>query len=190
MIADRTFPTWVFRSPLRRAMVRPAALLDFCGPTPGETVVDLGAGSGYFLDELTRRVGRTGRIYEVDVDARALALGQRLLPAGGPSVDFVHASAASVRELPSGRADFVLAHGLLCCLVDKAGAMGEIWRVLRPGGRALVTFETLTPAWTRRGRALRLTDRRFRALVAEHPWRLTGGPRRRWSKVYRLDRPP
>lgn len=187
--ADRTFPTWSFRNPLRRAAVKPASLLEVCGPADGETVADLGAGSGYFLEELRRRIGPHGRVYEVDIDARALDLARRLLVPAGAPVEFVHASAASVPEIPDGSVDFVLANGLLCCLVDKAGAVDEIWRVLRAGGRALVTFRTLAPGWTRRGRALRLTDEGFRALARRQPWVVTAGPRRRFDRIYRLDRP-
>ncbi len=188
-IADRTFPAWAFRSPLRRATVRPAVLLDFCGPKLGETVADLGAGSGFFLEELRRRIGPTGRVYAVDVDARALALGQRLLTPDGPPVEFVHASAASVPEIPDGSVDFALSNGLLCCLVDKAGAMDEMWRILKPGGRALVTFQTFTRGWTRRGRALRMTDDGFRRLVGHRAWAVSAGSPRRFHRTYRLDRP-
>jgi ubiquinone/menaquinone biosynthesis C-methylase UbiE len=188
-VGDRTFPLWSFRNPLRRAVVRPARLLEFCGPSPSETAADLGAGAGFFLDELRRRVGPAGRLFAVDVDGRALDLARHLLGGAEPPVLFLHASAASVPQIPTGAVDFVLSNGLLCCLVDKAGALDEMWRILRPGGRALLTFQTLAVGWTRRGRALRLTDEQFRALAGRRPWHITAGPHRTFGRVYRMDRP-
>jgi ubiquinone/menaquinone biosynthesis C-methylase UbiE len=191
-VGDRTFPTWSFRNPLRRATAKPGRLLDFCGPATGETVADLGAGAGYFLEELRRRVGPSGRVYQVDIDPRALAAAQRLAesPEVAAPVEFVHASAASVPAIASSSVDYVLANGLLCCLVDKEGAVGEIWRILRPGGRALVTFQTLSRGWTARGRALRLTDARFADLIGAQPWIVVAGRRSLFRRAYRLTKPP
>ena len=171
-VSDRTLPGWYFHCPLRRLLGKPSRRLDYCGPAMGDVVADLGAGGGYFLAELGGRIGPSGRIYAVDVDQAALDVARgtsRFLPCPVPT-EFVHASAGSVPQIPSGNVDFVLANGLLCCTVDKKSAIDEMWRILRPGGRALVTFVTIGPRFTARGRAVRMTDGGFRELLGTHPW--------------------
>ena len=41
---------------------------------PGETVADIGAGSGYFTERLARLVGPTGRVYATDIQQGMLDL--------------------------------------------------------------------------------------------------------------------
>lgn len=154
----------------------------------GDVVADLGAGGGYFLAELGRRIGPSGRIYAVDIDQAALDVAQetsRSLPASVPT-EFVRASAGSVPQIPSGSVDFVLTNGLLCCMVDKKSTIDEMWRILRPGGRALVTFVTIGPRFTARGRAVRMTDGGFRELLDTHPWRTTATGTGLLSRRYAL----
>ncbi len=190
-IPDRTVPHWCFSNFLRRRLVRPERLLDFCGPKAEDVVADLGGGGGFFLSELTRRIGPSGRIYEVDIDESALSVAREAARALGvfDHVEFVRASAASIPSIPSAGVDYVLAHGLLCCLRDKEGAVREMGRILKPGGRALVTFVTIGPRWTARGRALRLSDGRFEGLIAGHSWELTRGRRGPFSRRFILKKP-
>lgn len=190
-IPDRTLPAWYFHSPVRRLLRKPGRLLDFFGPRRGDVVADLGAGGGFFLAELSRRVGPSGRIYVVDIDQAALDLARESVGSLGSSVptEFVHASAASVPQIPVCGVDYVLSNGLLCCLVDKEHAIEELWRILKPGGRALVTFVTIGPRFTRRGRAVRLTGERFKELVGRRPWQLTVLRERLLTRWYALTKP-
>lgn len=174
-ISDRTLPAWYFHNPIRRLLRKPGLLLDSYGPSTGDVVADLGAGGGFFLTELSRRIGPSGRIYAVDVDAAALDVARGVSGSPGLSIpiEFVHGSAASASRIPSGGVDYVLSHGLLCCLVEKERAFEEMWRILKPGGRALVTFVTIGPRFTTRGRAVQMTDERFRELVGRRPWQVS-----------------
>lgn len=51
---------------------RPAEVLDALHVVSGSSVADLGAGEGYFTDRIARRVGPSGKVYAVDIDAGAL----------------------------------------------------------------------------------------------------------------------
>lgn len=190
-VRDRTLPRWYFHNPLRRWLADPGRLLALCGPDQGSVVADLGAGGGFFFSELSRRIGATGRIYAVDIDERALSVARGIADdlEIADRVEFVHASAASVPTIPSSSVDYVLSHGVLCCLAEKERAVGEMWRMLRPGGRALVTFVTIGPRWTRRGSVLRTSDSRFRQLLSRRPWEVTPGPARPFSRRYILRKP-
>ncbi len=190
-VPDRTFPSWFFDHPLRRWFTSPSGLINLCGPERGDVVADLGAGGGFFFSELSRRIGSTGRIYAVDIDEAALSMARGIAEGLGIAdrVEFVHASAASVPTIPSSTVDYVLSNGTLCCLVEKERAVDEMWRILRPGGRALVTFVTLGPRWTRRGRVLRTSDSTFRRLLSQRPWEVVPGRMRPFSRRYILRKP-
>ena len=59
---------------------------------PGQSVVDLGCGSGRTTLELSRRVGPMGRAVGVDITPELLANARSLVAAGGPgNLEFVQA---------------------------------------------------------------------------------------------------
>jgi len=66
----------VFDDPKRDAWQRPAALVAALGIEPDEVVVDLGTGTGYFLESLSRAVPQ-GRVIAVDVEPNLLAFVER-----------------------------------------------------------------------------------------------------------------
>jgi arsenite methyltransferase len=114
----------------------PVALLD---PRPGETVLDLGSGPG--LDALlaSRRVGPEGRVIGVDMTpsmvdrARGLALRHHL-----GNVEFRD---GRLEKLPveTGTVDAVTSNCVINLVPDKAAVFAEIARVLKPGGRLVVS---------------------------------------------------
>ncbi len=90
-----------------------AEVLEVLQPRHGEVYVDLTAGRGGHAEAVARVLGPTGRVVLFDLDASNLAFArERILAVGGPSVDCVHGSFASVgRELErlGVAADMVLA---------------------------------------------------------------------------------
>lgn len=100
--------------------------LSLAGPRPGR-VLDLGAGPGVLGDELA---ARGARVFSLDVAAPMLD------PADGRSV------AADAVAIPFRDATFdtVLALGLTTYVADLDRLLLEAARVLRPGGRLVVTF--------------------------------------------------
>ena len=59
--------------PGRDEWQKPEAVLAHLALKPGETVADIGAGSGYFTVRLARAVGPGGKVYAVDIDPQMLA---------------------------------------------------------------------------------------------------------------------
>src|ERR1700677_3596168 len=62
---------WLVR-PEREAEEAPDAALDAIGIAKGEMVADIGAGVGFFTWRLAGRVGATGKVFAVDVQAGML----------------------------------------------------------------------------------------------------------------------
>jgi cyclopropane fatty-acyl-phospholipid synthase-like methyltransferase len=58
----------VFDAPDRDGWQKPAEVVALLEIEPGMTVVDLGAGTGYFLHYLSRAVGATGKVIALDVE--------------------------------------------------------------------------------------------------------------------------
>lgn len=156
-------------NPVRRWLAPARPDVDRLAPSPGSTVADLGTGVGFHVDELLRRVGEHGRLWLIDPDATNLARAVARAP-GDPRVSARVGSAAHLAEIPDGSVDGALLSLVLCCLVEKEAAMDEVWRILRPGGRALVSYPDRRVRLRRSSRSLRVTPERWATIRARHPW--------------------
>lgn len=68
-----------FDNPERDTWQQPEVVLDLMKIAPGSTVVDLGAGTGYFVPRLSKRVGAQGKVLALDVEPKMIEfLGQRV----------------------------------------------------------------------------------------------------------------
>ena len=119
-----------------------AGLLD---PHPGQRIVDLGCGTGAMLAVLAEaaRVELVG----LDLSAAALRAAARALQAGSDGAWLlVQADLGRAIPLADQSVDRVLSHNVLECLPDPAALLEEVTRVLRPGGRLVLShtdFDTL-----------------------------------------------
>jgi demethylmenaquinone methyltransferase / 2-methoxy-6-polyprenyl-1,4-benzoquinol methylase len=105
---------------------------------PGHAVLDLAAGTGDLSRLASPRVGRHGRVVMSDINPAMLALGRdRMLDAGCLNVDFAIIDAESL-PFPNASFDRVMIGFGLRNVTDKARALREMHRVLRPGGMALI----------------------------------------------------
>ncbi len=104
-------------------------------PGRGERVVDVGAGAG--IDSLIagKMVGPEGRVIGVDMTPAMLTKARAAAARMGAShVEFREGLAESL-PVPDGWADVVISNGVLNLFPDKLAGLGEMARVLRPGGR-------------------------------------------------------
>ncbi len=125
----------------RRRLVRAAV-----AAAPGERVLDVGCGPGFYCAELLDEVGPEGSIVGLDSSAPMLALAARRCE-GRRNVGFDEADATS---LPVADASFDAA---VCVQVleyvpDVLAAVAELYRALQPGGRAVVwDVDWATVSW-------------------------------------------
>jgi len=104
---------------------------------PGERVLDVAGGSGDLARAMARRVGPGGEVWLTDINHRMLSRGRDRLLDEGRLAPAVQCDAEKL-PFPSGYFDCVSVAFGLRNMTRKEAALGEMARVLKPGGRLLV----------------------------------------------------
>ena len=114
-------------APLARMLLRRVAL------RPGQRVLDVACGTGVVARQAASVLGPAGLMVGIDLNANMLDVARARTPTGGAPTEWRQGDAAS---LPAPDADFdvVLCQQGLQFFSDKAGALREMRRVLKPGG--------------------------------------------------------
>lgn len=124
------------------------AVLDRGAIRPGDTVVDLGAGTGFLTLPAARAAGASGHVLAVDSSSRCLEMLCRAArSAGGGRITPVHADLTDI-PVDSSSCDVAVSRSALIYADDVVAAVAEMARILKPGGRYSV-FEPLAAeiAW-------------------------------------------
>ncbi|MEX0591593.1 MAG: methyltransferase domain-containing protein [Xanthobacteraceae bacterium] len=102
---------------------------------PGETVVDLGSGSGMDTFIAALKVGANGKVIGIDMTDEQRRKAERLRDrAGLRTMEYLKAYIENV-PLPDALADAVISNGVINLATDKAKVFAEAARLLKPGGR-------------------------------------------------------
>jgi ubiquinone/menaquinone biosynthesis C-methylase UbiE len=129
----------------RDVLRRRRLVLDALSAAPGERILDVGCGPGFFVAELLDQVGGEGFVAGVDPSTAMLALSARRVE-GAPNVSLCEAPATAL-PFGDGAFDAAISVQVLEYVEDVPLALSELRRVIRPGGRVVlwdIDWETLS----------------------------------------------
>ncbi len=137
---------------------------------PGARAADVGCGTGDDARHMAELVGESGSVVGFDVSEAMLKEAHNRKGESLPNLQFVRSSAEELKieanVFDAIRADRVLTH-----VPDTSGALREMVRVVKPGGRVVVSEPDMPGCWvTNRHHAI--SDRILKAIAEScvHPY--------------------
>jgi len=138
MHADAAAYIRALDDPARDAWQKPHEVIAALDVQPGETIADIGAGSGYFALRFARHVGPEGRVYAVDVSKDMVAhLETQARTAGLGNLRTVLAPPDDP-TLPDAAVDRVFFCDVWHHIDDQAGYLAKVKKALRPSGEVVM----------------------------------------------------
>lgn len=116
------------------------APLNFADPRSGETVVDLGSGAGIDVFMSANRVGKEGRVIGIDMTDEMLQKARRIARENGyTNVEFRKGDIEQDIPVEDISVDLVISNCVINLTENKVAAFGQVHRILKPGGRMVIS---------------------------------------------------
>ena len=142
-LASRSTAEWIktLDAPERVAALKVEEVIARLKVAPGQSIADLGAGTGAFSVPMARAVGATGRVYAVEIDPGLVDHVAR--KAADAKMGNLQALLGKPADpgLP-GQVDLLFMNDVLHHIADRAGYLKQVVRYLKPGGRFAIIDPT------------------------------------------------
>lgn len=122
----------------RDAWQKPATVMRLLGLQRGDTVADIGAGTGYFTRLLSSMVGPNGRVYAVDIEQAMLDYVRERQDIQYPGNVTTVLAAPDDPRLPDGAIDLIFTANTWHHIDARLDYLGRLRRALKPNGRLVI----------------------------------------------------
>lgn len=113
--------------------------INYAEPKKGEICVDLGSGRGTDVLRMAESVGKTGFVYGIDISDGMLEKARRNAEKfAATNISFIRSELEKL-ELPDKTADLIISNCTLNHAADKQAVWNEIYRILKKGGRFVIS---------------------------------------------------
>ena len=120
-------------NPLLPIIRNPYKILERAGLKPGQTVLEVGCGPGFFTIPAAKIVGKEGKVYAVDTHPLAIErVKNKINKAGINNVSLIHGN-ASATGLPDQSIDLAFMFGLPYIQGGLDSLLTEMYRISKPG---------------------------------------------------------
>jgi cyclopropane fatty-acyl-phospholipid synthase-like methyltransferase len=123
-----------WNAPDRDAYQKPEEIVAALGLAPGQTVVDLGAGTGYLLPPLVKAVGPDGVVIAADIEPNMLRFLEEAKVKEGWTTVRTHQSPMDSLGLPDGSVDAVVTLNVWHHIEGRPAYAATVHKALKPGG--------------------------------------------------------
>lgn len=128
----------ILEDPHRIDRLRPAEIIRNIGLKPGDTVADIGSGSGLFTRAMARAVTPGGKVYAVDIDKDLLAHVAKVAEKEGIANITTVLAPEDSSSLPSGSLDVALICDTLHHIARRQVYLSNLKPCFKPGGRLVI----------------------------------------------------
>lgn len=134
-------------SPNRNIFNNSQKLVESSGIRPGQTVLEIGCGSGFFTVPASKILGRDGKLYSTDIHSVAIEETQKKVDELRLDNVIVKKDNALKSTFDDSMFDLVLLYGVVPTpVISMEDISREIYRMLKPGG--IYAIWTQAPFWT------------------------------------------
>ena len=139
--------TLMHDNPLLPFLMNPYKLLKDAGLRPGQKVLEVGCGPGFFTIPAADIVGDEGVVYAVDIHPRAIERVQKKIESKGIRNVHLTLTNASDTGLPEQSIDVAFMFGLPYIVGGQENVISEMHRILKPDG--IISFKKSRGSETR-----------------------------------------
>lgn len=134
-------------SPNREVFNKSEKLVRSSGIQPGQTVLEIGCGSGYFTVPASKILGDRGTLYAADIHSIAVEETQKKVDELGLKNVIVRKDDALKSSFEDSMFDLILLYGVVPSpVISMEDISREIYRLLKPDG--IYAIWTMVPLWT------------------------------------------